>query len=140
MQDIVGVFYMMCNSIFMNVYKVAERTFQETVTVTRVRGFGMMDENETAASQNNSPETTFTQNQLNCLNLDDGWWTLYQDLLWSKHVGHRLMPEKVQIYRHNQQKQEHRLHHLKPELNLLLKAQQLRHRQRKRKHQHHQQM
>ncbi len=33
-------------------------------TVTRVWGFGMMNENETAASQNNSSETTFTQNQL----------------------------------------------------------------------------
>ena len=46
-------------------------------TVTRVWGFGMMDENETAASKDNSPspETTFIQNQLNCLNLDDGWWS-----------------------------------------------------------------
>jgi len=44
-------------------------------TVTRVRGFGMMDENETAASQDNSQAATFTQNQLNCLNLDDGWWS-----------------------------------------------------------------
>lgn len=43
--------------------------------LTRVLGFGMMDENETATSQDNTPETTFAQNQANCLNLDDGWWS-----------------------------------------------------------------
>jgi len=44
-------------------------------TVTRVWGFGMTDENETAASQDNSQAATSTQNQLVCLNLDDGWWS-----------------------------------------------------------------
>jgi len=44
-------------------------------TVTRVWGFGMMDENETAASQDNSQAAIFTQNQLNCLKVDDGWWS-----------------------------------------------------------------
>jgi len=45
-------------------------------TVTRGWGFGMMDGNESATSQDNSQAAIFTQNQLNCLNpLDDGWWS-----------------------------------------------------------------
>jgi hypothetical protein len=44
-------------------------------TVTRGWGFGMMDENETTPSKDNSPEALFSQNQANCLNLDDGWWS-----------------------------------------------------------------
>lgn len=45
-------------------------------TVTRGWGFGMMDESETAASQNKTPEALFAQNQANCLKpLNDNWWS-----------------------------------------------------------------
>jgi hypothetical protein len=43
--------------------------------LTRVLGLGLMNENETPPSQDNSQAATFTQNQANCLNLDDGWWS-----------------------------------------------------------------
>jgi len=43
--------------------------------LTRVLGFGMMEENKTAANGGNSPEATFAQNEANCLKLYDGWWS-----------------------------------------------------------------
>lgn len=52
-----------------------------------VLGFGMMDENETATSQDNSQAATFAQNQANCLNLDDGWWSPISGPIMVKACG-----------------------------------------------------
>jgi hypothetical protein len=129
-------------------------------TVTRGWGFGMMDGNESATSQDNSQAAIFTQNQLNCLNpLDDGWWSpiagpvvvkvcvppaalrLHRNL----HLKLKVL-QRVKTYRRLYHKRDHLLHrrfhqNLLVKVNLIArKAQQLRHRLRKREHQHHHQM
>jgi len=65
----------------MNVVALISATFLISAvtaapTVTRIWGFGMMNESETTPSKDNSPEALFAQNQANCLKpLADDWWS-----------------------------------------------------------------